>query len=498
MKKVILFVILCLTVSSAELCYSQERKVLFLSLEEALSYARNNDLELKNLEFSFRELAGLKKNLYRSFFPSVSASLGRSRAVHVGELDTDNYYMGISLEQVIYDQLSLPVRVRRYGFSLKEAKVNIEKRKHVIKRDTTRLYLEMLLGRSKLENKKTEYQLYQDYLELMKQEYRLGMKTMLEVIEVEKTLLETQLQLEQLKEENRILYRDFLDILGLEQKACRVILDDDFKEIFFFLMNMEIKKTLRDVYLQFMDISSGLIDYKSLYAIAQRRDPEIKKLKLDLVQKSLQKKLLSIQFLNNVSLSYEIGFSGEKFPPVNTTHIVGINLLLDFGIISSDISLSGSSSRELRSRSEESEYRILESLDLLGAREQLRITTYTTRGELEKYKKDLLKKIKVWTIKSRAMLRQFEIKLKQMDIFRRNHEIMKLQLELGKVKRIDYTEFCIMRTRLVIELDQLKHDFVRLLWELEEILNIRLCELLAQEQHKATKDSEKLLHDIMH
>lgn len=475
-RKLVLF----LFVTSA-LCwhvsYAGEKQTRLLSLEDVLFYAQQKDPQLKTLSFSLKETVRSKKNLYRSLFPSVSTSFSTTNSLSIGEADTRNYAVGLTLEQVLYDQLSTPIKLKNFGITLEEARLKIDEREKAIEQKAVDLYLNILIGEEKLKNKRVELELYTKLLELMRQEHRLGTKTMLDVIDTERELLEAELALEELSARREILYKDLMNLIGFQTDVHTLVLKDDLNHILVSVLSLKGVESFDSLYNQMQWLMQRYLDKDRLYSMARDNNFEIRKKRLALRQNSLKKKLLSIQFLENVSLSYKLGFTGERFFPANTTHTIAVNFLLDFGILSSEVSVSETTSESTKTRAQEAESELLESLDPLGAGRALRIEAYTAAKELEEIEKTLLKSIEVWIIKMESLRKTYAIQQKQKTIFAKNEELLETKLRLGEIKKVDYTEFLIKKNEFLIELEETKYNFISLIWELEDILTSKITEI---------------------
>jgi len=477
MKNNVFLILFVLVLFSYCKAYPKERRDIFLSLEDVLFYAKKNDIELKSLSFSLNELTRSKKNLYRRLFPSISTSFSRTSVVNIDEADSRNYDFSVTLKQILYDQLSYPIQFKNFNISLEEAKLKIKIKEKDIEKKAVDLYLNILLGEERLKNKKEEYRLYKKLLELIREEQMVGMKTMLDVIDTERKLLEVELELEDLSGDNKIQYRDLVNLIGIKEKATQIVLECDMNYILSSLLGINGSRSFEDIYDQMIKMGEEIIERERLYSIALNNNFEIKKMKLALIQNRLKQKLLSIQFLQNISLNYELLFTGERFFPANTTHKIAMNILLDFGILSSDVSLSETSKESLISRSSSAKSDLLKSLNPMDAGKYLRIESYTTGEKIEKAEKDILKSLDVWIIKANSLIKAYRIKLKQRDIFHKNNELFQIKLQIGEVKKVDWLNFLIQENEFMIELEKVKYDFINLIWEIEDILNSRIIEI---------------------
>lgn len=478
MKKATFFILLLSFISISGYAYSKEKKTVVLSIEDVLFHAKDNDLELKGGHFSLRELTKSKKNIYRSFFPAISTTIGSSRILNPGEADTRSYQFNITLEQMLYDQLSSPLMFKTFGISLEESKLKIMKREKDVEQKAVNLCLGVLLGEERLKNKNEEYGLYGRLLELMRAEYRVGMKTMLDVIDTETDLLETELGLEELSAQQLILEKDLINMTGLESSNYQIELNSSADYILSSLFNLNDAVSFEDLYTYLLSMEDKIEDIDALYTIALRNDFGVKKMKLSLMQNRVKQKLLSIQFLENISLSYGIDFTGERFFPANTSHTFAVNLLLDFGIVSSDIKVTESSSEGFKAGSQSAESEVLESLDPMDEGKYLRLESYTIRKKLEATEKEIRKNLEVWSIKMNSLLKTYTIKLKQRDSFNKNEELLKIKLQIGEIKEIDYMDFLIKKNEFLIELEEIKYNFIALIWEFEDLLNMKAAEIL--------------------
>jgi hypothetical protein len=210
-----------------------------------------------------------------------------------------------------------------------------------------------------------------------------------------------------------------------------------------------------------------------LYHTAVRNDFDIKKMRLSLNKNRVNQKLLAIQFLDNISLSYGIDFTGEKFFPANTTHTFAVNVLLDFGIVSSDVGVSRSSAENRITESRGAESEVLNTLYPISEGKYLKLESYQTLRKLEDAEKEILKSLQVWNIKMQNLLKTQIIKLKQRDSISKNEELFKLKLQMGEIKETDYMEFLIKKNEFLLELEEIKYDLIHLIWEFEDLFNIK-------------------------
>lgn len=469
MKKAVLIVLIMFSVSIC--AHAGERDTVVLSVEDVLFYAKRRDLELKSLSFSRMELVKSKKNLYRSLFPTLSTSFSSSGITNVGGADSRSYNINLTLEQVLYKQLSSPAMFKNHAISLEESNVNIEQRKKAVEQKAINIYLGILLIEEKLKNKREKYLLYNKLLELMEEGYRMGMKTILDVMDTERELLEVELELEELSEENQILYKDMLNLLGFERNEYIIILSDDVDKILSDILGLENAGSVDETYGQMLEFREKIGDLERLYSIAHRSDLDVKKMKLILAQNRLKQRLLAVQFLENISLTYGIDFAGEQFFPANTAHVFGVKVLFDFGVFSSDVSISGSTAGGTRSRSQSAESEVLESLDPVSGGRVLRIESYITGQEIENARKEMWKRLEIWDIKINSLIKTYRIKLKQKDVFQKNEELFRIKSEIGEIKEVDYMDFLIKKNDLFIEFEEAKYDYIDLIWELENVLN---------------------------
>lgn len=469
MKKAVLIVLIMFSVS---ICvHAGERNTVVLSVDDVLFYAKRRDLELRSLSFSQMELVKSKKNLYRSLFPTLSTSFSSSGVTNVGDADSRSYNFNLTLEQMLYNQLSSPVMFKNHALSLEESNVDIEQRKKAVEQKAINIYIGILLIEEKLKNKREKYLLYKKLLELMEEEYSMGMKTVLDVMDTERELLEVELELEELSEEDQILHKDLLNMQGFERNDYIIVLSDNADNILSDMLDLENAGSFEETYGQMLEFRDKIGDLERLYSIALRNDLDVKKMKLILAQNRLKQRLLAAQFLENISLTYGIDFTGEQFFPANTAHVFGVKVLLDFGVFSSDVSLSGSNAGGTRSRSQGAESQVLESLDPVSKGRVLRIESYTTGQEIENARKEMWKRLEIWDIKINSLIKTYRIKLKQKDVFQKNEELFRVKAEIGEIKEVDYMDFLIKKNDLFIEIEEAKYDYIELIWELENVLN---------------------------
>jgi hypothetical protein len=454
-----------------------ERRTLPCTVEEAVARARAHDLEYKRLAFTRKELARSKKNLYRTFFPRINAGFSSSDLVYAGEPDASNYRFNLTIEEVLYDQLSALLQLKNYGMSLEEANLVLAQRESAITQEVVNVYLDILLGEEMMRNKGEELALYGQYVELVRGEYELGMKTMLDVIEAEKKTLETELEAEELESRREILFKDLANMIGAGGGDFEIELSSDVNDILAATLGFEGISSFDEAHVFVSEKAGRLLDSKLLRSTALGNDIALKKNRLLLVQNRLKRRLLALQYLDNVSLSYSVDFTGDRFFPANTTHTVAVNLLLDFGVLSSDVSLAGTSGEGLKAQSSSAESKVLESLDPLDAGRYLRIEAFTAGEQIDRTENEIVKRVDVWVVKMKSLLKRHAITLKRREIFDKNEELLEAKLRTGQAKKIDRMEFLIGKSEFLLEFEKLKYDFIRLVWEIEDLTGVRFAEL---------------------
>ncbi len=474
MRKTFVFVSLFIsTILISNSIHPDDKKMLLLPLEDVIFRARSNDLELKNRSFTLVELKKSKKNIYRSLFPKISTTFGSSDSISEGEEDSRNYNFNVTLHQVVYDQLSSPLLFKNYDISLEESRLEIKEREKDIERQSVNLYLAILLSVEKLKNKREEHLLYERLFELAHEEHRMGMKTLLDLIEIELRLNRVQLDEEELNAQQEIYKKDLFNLIRLDSCKYQIILSDDVDEILSNLLGLDVRISFKELYeylLSSMDIFKNVDE---LYHTAVRNDFNVKKMRLSLQKNRVSQKLLAIQFLDNIYLSYGIDFTGEKFFPANTTHTLAVNVLLDFGIVSSDVAVSRSSAENKITESRGAESEVLNTLYPISEGKYLKLESYQTLRKLEDAENEIMKNLQVWNIKMQNLLKTQIVKLKQKDSMSKNEELFKLKLQMGEIKETDYMEFLIKKNDFHLELEEIKYDFIHLIWEFEDLLNIK-------------------------
>ena len=275
MKKTVLIVLIVFSIS--EYVYAGERETVVFSVGDVLLYAKRRDLELKSLSFNRMELVKSKKNLYRSLFPTLSASFSSSGITNIGDTDSRSYNFNLTLEQMLYNQMSSPVMFKNHAISLEESNVNIKQWEKAVEQEAINIYLGILLIEEKLKNKREKYLLYKKFLDLMEEEYSMGMKTVIDVIDTERELLEVELEQEELSEETQILHKDLLNLLGFERNKYSIVLSDDADNILSDMLGLENAGSFEETYWYMLEFREKIGDLERLYNIALRNDLDLKK-----------------------------------------------------------------------------------------------------------------------------------------------------------------------------------------------------------------------------
>lgn len=452
-----------------------------LSIDQVVEQAARRSVELEILRFGQEELLRSRKSIYRSFFPTVSTSVSGTNILHVGEADTTSYGVNLTLEQVLYDQLAAPILLQNFGLSLQESRLKIRRQKKSIVHQAVQLYLDIILTEERLKNKHDERVLYRRFLELVKEEHRLGLKTMLDVIDTENALLQAELELEELSAGRRTLYRDLANLIGIQAETQDIFLVDSFDRI----LSSQLAAGVPDqetpsfdrVHVLFQTLVDEDLGEEHLYRTAVDNSLDIAGLRLNLAQNRLKQRLQAIQFLENISLSYALDFTGDRFFPANTTHTLAVKVLLDFGVLSSDVSLSRSYSEGMTARSRGAQSELLTGLDPAGRGRRLRFEAYQAAERIELHKAELRRQVQVWMIRLHSLVQTYRITTRREEVFFRNEELFQLQLDLGAAKQVDYLEFLIKKSQFLIQKEEVKYRFITLVWELEDILGADLHEL---------------------
>jgi hypothetical protein len=462
--------------------WADRGETVVLSVDQVVERALRRSVELESLWFAREELARSKKNIYRSFFPTLSTSVSGTSILNVDEADATSYGVNLTLEQVLYDQLATPIQLQNFGLSLQESGLKIRKQKRNILHRAVQLYLDIILAEERLRNKHDERSLYLRFLELVREEHRLGMKTMLEVIDTENALFQAELELEELAAGRRILYRDLANLIGIQAPAQDLFLVDSFEGVLSSRVAAGALARESSSFDQVRSLLQRLLDQESmeerLYRRAVENSMDIAGLRLALAQNRLQQKLQAIQFLENISLSYALDFTGDRFFPANTTHTLAVNVLLDFGVLSSDVSLSRSTAESRTARGRGAESEVLPRLYPVGRGRRLRFEAYQAVERIELHHAELRKRVQVWMIRLRSLLQTYRITGRREEVFIRNGELFQVRLELGEVKQVDYLEFLIKKNQFLIQKEEVKYRFITLIWELEDILGADLSGIL--------------------
>ncbi len=452
---------------------------VYFNIDRAVEVSIKNDFKLGKLKTSLRELLRSKVNLYRGILPKIKTSFSRSKSILVGEADTLNYNFGFTLEQVLYDQLSTPVKIREYHNSIDKLRLQIYQREKEVEAQVIDLYMSLIYGKRVLSNAKKKIEMYDKLVELTDIEYEIGSKTIIDVIEAEKSLLEAKLAREEVLQNRDIAYRNLIDILNIKEKGVNVVLDCNTKDIYkrvFKHSGVISLNTLVYVLNGIQGINRISEHRDILYKDAIENSFDIKVLKLQLKNNSLQRKIVNLSWLKNISANCGINFIGDKFFPVNQTYTLGFDILFDFGFLSPEVSVVSSRQAGAKSLTQTTESDVFDRVAIVGKKEMLNINAHNLKKRIENQKKKIKHDIDVWFIKVNALMNKYQIYQKQKQIISKNEKILLLKRNIGEVKNIEYLKFLIEKENFELKMDELDRDFVNLAREFESIMNIGMDE----------------------
>ena len=450
---------------------------IYFNIDKAVELAEQNDLELEGLKISLRELLRSKTNIYRSIFPKLKASTSGSKVIQQGETDTTSYTVGLSLEQLLYDQLSTPIKLKGYLNSIEENRLKIDQKEKEVEQKVTDLYLKIIFGEKRLKNSNEKIKLYEKFVGLMNLEYKVGSKTLVDVIEAEKNLLESRLEREELSKNIQISYRDLVNLLNLDSKNVQVTIDHDLKGIYRRVFKNNRIKSVNSLveHIKLPDIEN---QEATLYARAVNNDFKLKKMKISLRNNSVKKKLSNLLWLKNISINCGVDFTGDRFFPVNRTYSIGASILFDFGFLAPDVSVSASNQPGNSTISGSGESEVFSSLAAVKKKNALNIEAHNIKRQIEDRERKIKRDIDVWFIKFNTLIEKYAIYSKQRQIIEKNEAIISLKRDIGEVKPVEYLQFMIEKKDFELKMEELSKDFISLSWEFESISNISIAKFL--------------------
>ncbi len=456
---------------------------VYFDVGRAIELAEKNDLELGKLKVSLRELLRSKANLYRGMFPKLKTNVSGSKSIAVGEMDTSTYNFGLTLEQVLYNQFSGPVKIRGYHNSIDNARIKIERREKRIEADVVDLYLALIFGERAVKNIEEKINLYEKLVELTGVEHRIGSKTLIDVIESEKKLLEARLNREENLQNTDIAYRDLISLLDIDAEKVNIIFDRSIKKIYYRVFKDSSIGSV-DSLVSGLKGVFGLSDFKRrngkyrdvLYSKVLENDYEIKMLKIQLRNNDLQRRLNKLLWLKNISINCGVNFSGDRFFPVNRTYSLGLDVLFDFGFFTPEISVTTSKKSAGNSLSGTGESELFARASLVNKKRLLDIEARNLMKQIENRRKRLKRDIDVWLIKLTALANKYDIYSKQREVITKNESIILLKREIGELKDVEYLQFLIEKRDFNLKMDELSRDIIKLAWEFESIMNIKMYE----------------------
>ena len=481
---VILLLLLCFNLMPIQ---AMAESSAYFDIDLAVEMAERNDLELGKLKVSFRELLRSKANLYRGMLPKLKANISGSKSVLAEEADTSTYSFGLTLEQVLYDQFSGPIKIREYYNSIDNARIKIKQREKQIEADVTGLYLSIIFGERALVNSKEEIGLYEKLVELMGVEYRLGSKTLIDVVESEKKLLEAKLEREEMSQSKGIAYRDLVGLLDIDSEKVNIIFDHSIEKIYYRVFKDSSINSV-DSLVDSLKRHFGLSDLNNrdnkyrdvLYSKAMENDYGIKMLKVQLRNNELQRRLNNLLWLKNISVNCGASFSGDKFFPVNRTYTLGLDVLFDFGFFAPEVSVTGSKQSTGNTLTGTTESDLFNEAPMMNSlvnrKRALNIKAHNLKKQLENRRKRLKRDIDVWLIRMNGLTNKYDIYSKQREVITKNESIILLKREIGELKDIEYLQFLIEKRDFNLKMDELSRDIIKLAWEFESITNMKIYE----------------------
>ena len=423
-------------------------KIMKLNLEKAVhtGLKNNRELMLKRKENMIAEKE--LKLKYRNYFPDFKLSYSDSANVLYRKPDTYAKKLSLSLTQDIYDR------------GRKKTTINLGKKQ---------------LSLEKLKTKDAEddyvFQIISSFMEILK----LDMETAI----LEKTFVNTSLQLEIGKKEAELGEITVLNLFEMEIANNDIELlvgekkNEKEKMIFSFSRLLALKT---DVYPEVMgrvntEYNGFVEEDFSFFINAANKKSTLYREKLLEGETAYQNyKTASRENIPDIKADCSFSMSGHQFPLTEPGLDISLTLSFDKAGFPSSVTAGISREEMERSRTVTAETRPLSEIENIYLKESLSFALDKTMWGIENFKISNDFSIREMILDIESLKKELLLMRRKLEIQKNKTEIEKLQLKLGEIKRIDYIQSSIEFAKEKINLI----DCIASLYQ-KEISLLRLC-----------------------
>jgi outer membrane protein TolC len=404
-----------------------------MSLEDAIELALARNKELRYMSVNQRISEEQLALGYRQFFPSIEFGWNHNDSVTYGTTDTRTKQLSIGVSQLIFDAGR---RASRMKIKETETKLNIYSitlKKEEIIFSVINLYIEIIKSMHKKEIQQEILNTSKIQHRIAREEVRLGTMTEIEFLDINVSLKDLEIELENTEQEHRLLLFQFARLCGCNPDAVIPVPTGTINPEF-----------------------NGFIEQREpMYWLKQSQRYSVefikKRFEISLLNETLQKSRFS--WLPEISCRFTLSFSGNQYPLTEPGFSMGIDISFDLPVIPVKTGASiGKRTPNERSMGFSTSAGIAENIEYFYSQELAALNLAEAENALEDYQSELRFAIEESLITIENHKKMLSLLNEKYEIEQKRLEIQKLKLELGQIQRIDYltTEIDMARLRITI------------------------------------------------
>jgi outer membrane protein TolC len=390
-----------------------------IRLDDAIGLALTRNKELRYM--SVNQKIGEKQLdlAYRQFFPSIELGWNHNDSVTYGTPDTRTKQLSIGVTQLIFDAGR---RASQMNMKKNETKLNIYsitlKREDIIF-SVINLYIEIIKSMRKKEIQMEILNTSVLQKRIAEEEVRLGTMTEIEYLDIDVSLKNLQIELENTQQEQRLLLFQFARLCGCDPDAVIPVPTGTINPEF-----------------------HGFVEQREAgYWLAQSKLHSVdfikKRFEISLLHETLEKARFS--WLPEISGRFTFSFSGNQYPLTEPGFSLGIDISFDLPVFPLKAGASaGKRTPEERSAGFSTSAGIAENIEYFYSRELASLNLAEAENALKDYQSELRFAIEESLVTIENQKKMLLLLDEKYEIEEKRLQIQQLKLELGQIQRIDY------------------------------------------------------------
>lgn len=432
---------------------SKEKPTVEIDLVSAEKLALNNNFTIKNHLDQKRILYRVKKEQWRNFWPVFSVSYNQNVEVAERSSDSRSNEIELGVQQPIYDggRTALSHEIAKLDIVINQNEYEILKNETISELRVK--FFTLLHLKENLRIQKKSLERSQIQLDLNEKEYKLGMQTKIDYLEVFGDIKQIEVEYINALREYDLAILDLKQFLGLEKD---VALKVKVKSIFDF----HIKENKHSL--------------EKLFAISKEKRPEVFQSSVTLMKARKEYLMAKRHYLPTVSLTANYNLSGDQNPPLQRGWGVGIVISANLygSSTSTNNSLNSSNNYKSRGYSSQNSVNILDDISYVRQKYEAQLEYKKSRFE----KNDLMKSIYIEVKKAfnavNLNYRLYSIANERSKLVWERLLIEIKKTELGQMKRVDLMETELEYLKAALSETQAKTDYLLSVNTLENTIGV--------------------------